>query len=222
MLKSLFDEFGCTNVVSMSKWRHIGQCSSRNQFTYQVPATRRTFLCRDSDLHPIVCQPSCNELVVGQQFCIIVRSCWLLIGSSSTQPPTRPELIVILIYKKDVKPIAIQYWYLSGCFVCNFPLPHRFVEDGHCCQPQPPPVSFSAHGCFCNFWSVSCWWNHLQIVGASEHELSLRDYQWAARSQGGGLLLQCVGWGCSQLLTKLQFLYSKVWFFFSPPSRSAQ
>jgi hypothetical protein len=64
---------------------------------------------------------------------------------------------------------------------------------------------------------VSCWWNHLQIVGASEHELSLRDHQWAARSQGGGLLLQCVGWGCSQLLTKLQFLYSKVWFFFSPP-----
>jgi len=28
----------------------------------------------------------------------------------------------------------------------------------------------------------------------------------------------CSVWvGCSQLLTKLQFLYSKVWFFFSPP-----
>jgi hypothetical protein len=200
MLKSLLMSLGAPTWFQWASDDTLDNAVQKPVYLPSVPATRRTFCAEILIATQLFCQPSCNELVVGQQFCIIVRSCWLLIATS-TQPPTRPELIVILIYKKDVKPIAIQYWYCQAALFATFSpsLTDLLRTDTTANPPPPPPVSFSAHGCFCNFWSVSCWWNHLQIVGASEHELSLRDHQWVARSQGGGLLLQCVGWVFSTL-----------------------
>ncbi len=145
MLKSLLMSLGAPTWFQWASDDTLDNAVQKPVYLPSVPATRRTFCAEILIATQLFCQPSCNELVVGQQFCIIVRSCWLLIATS-TQPPTRPELIVILIYKKDVKLIAIQYWYCQAALFATFPLPHRFVEDGHYCHPPPPGFFFKLMG----------------------------------------------------------------------------